>query len=304
MAVNKNKKNKVVSKFLKQLQKGELTNGKVLGSKLDVNEDTWHNRLLIATPSTGLVRMEWAMARFGQIIPTNWSYVEIIQWINNYVPMQYLLPDAENLIAKTCVEGNFEWMLSIEEDNVLPPDAFVRLNEYMKSAEAPVVSGLYFTKSNPPEPIMYRGRGTGPFEDFKMGEKVWVDGIPFGFTLIHGSIIRALWDEAEEYTVNGQVTRRVFDAPAKSFGNASDGATASLRGTSDLAFCTKLMEDKIFEKAGWPEFQKKKYPFLVDTNIFLRHIDQSGRQYPIGGVPDKYIAKKKPSNRPTGKWGK
>lgn len=304
MAVNKNKKNKVVSKFLKQLQKGELTNGKVLGSKLDVNEDTWHNRLLIATPSTGLVRMEWAMARFGQIIPTNWSYVEIIQWINNYVPMQYLLPDAENLIAKTCVEGNFEWMLSIEEDNVLPPDAFVRLNEYMKNADVPVVSGLYFTKSNPPEPIMYRGRGTGPFEDFKMGEKVWVDGIPFGFTLIHGSIIRALWDEAEEYTVNGQVTRRVFDAPAKSFGNAADGATASLRGTSDLAFCTKLMEDKIFEKAGWPEFQKKKYPFLVDTNIFLRHIDQSGRQYPIGGVPDKYIAKKKPNKNPTGKWGK
>ena len=298
------KTNKVAKAFMNKIRAGEKTNGKPLGTKLDINEETWHNRLLIATPSTGLIRMEWAMARFGQIIPTNWSYVEVIQWINNYVPMQYLLPDAENLIAKTCVEGNFEWMLSIEEDNILPADAFQRINEYMKKGDVPIVSGLYFTKSNPPEPVIYRGRGTGPYEDFKMGEKIWVDGIPFGFTLIHGSIIRALWDEAEEYMVNGQMTRRVFDTPQKNFGNAADGATAALRGTSDLAFCTKIIEDKIFEKAGWPEFQKKKNPFLVDTNIFLRHIDQQGRQYPIGGVPDKYVAKAKPSKKAIGKWGK
>lgn len=269
--------------------------GKGQGGVLDVNEATWHNRLLIATPSTGLVRMEWVMAKNSQIIPTNWSYVEVLQWMNNYVPMRYLLPDAENLIAKTVVEGDFEWLLSIEEDNILPQDAYIRINEYMKKGDIPVVSGLYFTKSNPPEPVIYKGRGTGPFEDFKMGDKIWVDGIPFGFTLIHGSIIRALWDEAEEYVVNGITTRRVFDAPSKFFGNADEGVSAGMRGTSDLAFCTKLMEDKIFEKAGWPEIQKKKNPFLVDTNIFLKHIDHQGRQYPLGGIPEKYIRKPAPA---------
>lgn len=278
---------------------------KTFGAVLDINKQNWHNRLLIAVPSTGLVRMEWVMAKQAQIIPTNWSYVEIMQWMNNYVPMQYLLPDAENLIAKTVVEGGFEWLLSIEEDNLLPPDAYVRINEYMKKGDVPIVSGLYFTKANPSEPVMYRGRGTGPFEDFKMGEKVWVDGIPFGFTLIHGSIIRALWDEAPEYEVSGIKTRRVFDAPSRSFGDQDAGATAGMVGTSDLEFCTKIINDKIFEKAGWPEYQKKKNPFLVDTNIFLKHIDQSGRQYPIGGIPAKYLPVKKPNkNLPSdGKWG-
>lgn len=277
---------------------------RALGGKLDINEDSWHNRILIATPSTGLVRMEWVMAKQSQIIPTNWSYVEVLQWINNYVPMQYLLPDAENLIAKVVVEGGFEWMLSIEEDNILPHDAYIRINDYMKKGDVPIVSGLYFTKSNPSEPVMYRGRGTGPYEDFKMGDKVWVDGIPFGFTLIHGSIIRALWEESPEYQVGGQTTRRVFEVPARNFGgDDGGGVTAGLRGTSDLEFCSRIIDNKIFEKAGWPEYQKKKYPFLVDTNIYLKHVDQQGRMYPIGGVPQKYLPKKIPTKY-IGRWGK
>jgi hypothetical protein len=256
---------------------------------LDKNNGEWHNRILIATPSTGTVRMEWVLARYGQIIPTNWSHVELIQWINSYVPIQYLLPDAENLIAKTVVEGDFEWLLSIEEDNILPPDAFVKINNYMKDGTVPIVSGLYFTKSQPPEPILYRGRGNGAYQDWKIGDKVWVDGIPFGFTLIHGSIIRAMWNEAPEYVVNGQTTRRVFDLPDRNFGSIDEGGYGSVRGTTDLNWCTQIMKGGFFEKAGWPEYQKKEFPFLVDTSIVVGHVDKQGRNYPLGGIPQRYL---------------
>ena len=144
------------------------------------NDGPWTNRILVGTPTTGLVRMEWVNARYGQIIPCNWSHVETLQWMSPFAPSQYLLPDAENLIAKAVVEGDYEWLLSLEEDNVLPRDAFIRINEYMKKGDVPIVSGLYFTKSYPPDPIVYRGRGNGSFRDFKIGDKVWVDGIPFG----------------------------------------------------------------------------------------------------------------------------
>lgn len=262
----------------------------------DINPDSknhvWTNRILIAVPCTGLVRIEWVMAKYGQIIPTNWSQVEMLQWLNTYAPIEYQLPDAENLIAKAVVEGDFEWFLSIEQDNVLPQDTFVRLNEYMTSNKTPIVSGLYYTKSVPPEPILYRGRGNGSFRDFKLGDKVWADGIPFGCTLIHGSIIKALWNESEEYTVGGQVTRKVFELPNFNKGSmgfenegTEDKRFAYTRGTTDLNFCKRVMRDNIFTKAGWPEFQKKKYPFLVDTNILIQHIDNTGRMYPLGGVP-------------------
>jgi hypothetical protein len=53
-------------------------------------------------------------------------------------------------------------------------------------------------------------------------------------------------------------------------------------GTSDLAWCNRLIRDGIFEKAGWPEHQKKEFPFLVDTSLFVKHIDRNtGVQYPM-----------------------
>ena len=272
--------------------KSQIDHERILIRGLDKNPDSknavWTNRILIGTPCTGMVRMEWVLAKNGQIIPTNWSQVDLIEWVSMFAPMEYVLPDAENLMAKVVVEGNYEWFLQIEQDNVLPPDAFVRINEYMIENKIPIISGLYFTKSQPPEPILYRGRGNGSFRDFKLGDKVWVDGIPFGFTLTHGSIIKALWDESEEYMVGGQKTRRVFATPNVNVGNFSEGRFAYTRGTTDLAFCKRIMDNDIFTKAGWPEYQKMKYPFLVDTNIFLQHIDDRGRMYPLGGVPKQY----------------
>ena len=53
-----------------------------------------------------------------------------------------------------------EWLFLLEHDNVLAAnDAFVRLNTYMRGAKYPVVSGLYFTRGYPSEPLVYRGRG-------------------------------------------------------------------------------------------------------------------------------------------------
>lgn len=246
------------------------------------NYGKWTNRLVIGTPTLGVVRMEWVQSRFGQTIPTNFSLVDVHQYMTTYAPIGFQIADAENLTAKVVVEGNFEWFLSWEDDNLPPLNALVKLNEYIIKNDTPVVGGMYFTKSVPPEPILYRGMGKGYYADWKLGEKVWVDGLPFGFTLIHGSIIKALWKESPEYVVNGTVTRRVFDAPNESYIDPLTGGWMNQAGTSDLAWCARIMKDDIFTKAGWPEYQKKQFPFLVDTSIFVKHIDRtSGMQYPM-----------------------
>ena len=253
------------------------------------NPDKWTNRLVISTPTLGNIRMEWVQSRFGQTIPTNFSLVDVHQFMNPYAPIGFQLADAENLTAKTVVEGKFQWFLSWEDDNLPPLDALIKINQYIIKGDVPVVSGLYFTKSVPPEPILYRGVGRGYYADWKLGDKVWVDGVPFGFNLIHGDIIRALWEESPEYIVNGTVTRRVFDVPNESYVDPETGGRMSQSGTSDLAWCKRLMKDGIFEKAGFPEFQKKEFPFLVDTGIFVKHIDrQSGQQYPIA-LPKEFL---------------
>lgn len=235
--------------------------------------------LFVGTPCTGLVRMEWAMARFGQIIPCNWGYKTAISWMPNYAPMGYLVADAQNIIVKRFLEDNAEWLLLVEQDNVLPPDCFLRLNEYMRRPEVPIVSGLYYTKSRPAEPMVYRGRGNSYFTDWKIGDKVWVDAIPTGCILIHRSILELLWNESPEYKAGDVLTRRVFYTPETSWFDPEKGVNNSV-GTSDMEFCSRIIMSNVFERAGWPKFKDMQYPFLIDTNIFVGHIDEGGTNYP------------------------
>jgi hypothetical protein len=244
------------------------------------NDPGYTNRLLVATPTTGLIRMEWALARWGCIIPTNWSQVQMVQWLSTYAPIQYLIADAQNMIIKEAIEKNYEWVFLWEHDVIPQPDAMLRLNDHIRSEKNPIVSGLYYTKSVPAEPMIYRGRGNSYFTDWEFGDEVYTDGVPTGFLLIHSSILRAMWDESPEYIVNGQKTRRVFNTPRDMWNDPITGQVNSTTGTSDLDWCTRVMEGKYFEKAGWKKHQKMRYPFLIDTAIFCKQIDENGVQYP------------------------
>jgi len=226
--------------------------------------------------------MEWSMARYGQAIPPNWSASSASLGIGFTVPMHYLVADAQNLGCEDVVNKGFEWMLLWEDDVIAPYDAILQLNKYITKAEIPVVSGLYFTKGNDSEPVLYRGLGTGCYRNFKVGDKVWVDGVPTGFLLIHSSIIKLMWDESEQYeTLGKRMTRKIFETPAKIYFHQDTQSWSSGRGTSDLAWCHRVIKEKVLTRAGFAKIGRKKYPFLCDTKIFCKHIDLvTGKQYP------------------------
>ena len=245
--------------------------------------ENYVNRILVGTAATGSVRMEWVAARYSQLIPMNWSQVGINQMMSGYVPLRYQVDDAQNIMVREALSGDFEWLFFLEHDVVIPDNTFVMLNKYMRDADVPVVSGLYYSRSRPSEPLVFRGRGTSIYDKFEIGDKVWCDGVPTGCLLIHHSILRACWDESPEYIINSpsgkQITRRVFWTPREM--THSNGMHSMSSGTSDLDWCDKLMKNGIFEKAGWKDFcPDMKNPFLVDTNIFCRHINPNGEQFP------------------------
>src|SRR3989304_9122837 len=130
------------------------------------------NRILIGIPSTGSKRDEWVQARYGQLIPMNWAEVEMMQWMNSFMPLRYQVADAQNLIIKTAIEKDFEFLLLYEHDVLPPPNAFVTLNRYMREEKVPIVSGLYYSRSRPSEPLVFRGRGNGVFTGWEMGDIV------------------------------------------------------------------------------------------------------------------------------------
>ena len=127
----------------------------------DGGDPGYVNRLFIGTPTTGLVRMEWVQGRYGQVVPMNWSNVQLTEWIDGFAPLRYQVADAQNIIVQEAVARDFEWLLLYEHDVIPPPDAFIKLNRYIRDEQVPVVSGLYYSRSRPSEPLVFRGRGTG-----------------------------------------------------------------------------------------------------------------------------------------------
>lgn len=243
-------------------------------------------RICIGTPTLGFMRVEWMMSRFGQIIPCNWSNADIFQFYDQFAPTNFVVDDAQNIIVQHAINVGSEWLFLLEDDVLLPQDTFIKINDYIREAKYPVVSGLYYVKSNYPEPMIYRGRGNSYYDKWKFGEKVWVDGVPTGCLLIHMSLLKTIWEDSEVYTINTimgpVVVHRVFETPRSNYFDPEQSHFEKRFGTSDLNWCERVIKDKWLEKSGWGEFAKKhpKYPFLMDTSIFCQQIDHSGRRYP------------------------
>ena len=248
--------------------------------------------MMVAVGMTGLIRAEWAMARWGQVIPCNFQVVDYVMWLSQFTPLGYLVADARNLAVQEFLGKDIEWLVFIDHDTIIPPDFYVRFNERVIHERVPVWSGLYFTKSVPSEPLVFRGKGTGYYADWKMGDKVWVDAVPMGCTVIHRSILEVMWKDSEEYAL-GNITkiRRVFNTPGKVWCDPATMTWNKVSGTEDLDWCWRIIEGGYFTKAGWPEYQKKKYPFLVDTSIFCRHITENGTVYPSKGEELRFAKK-------------
>ena len=260
------------------------------------NDDKPQTRVAVGVPMTGLLRSEWVMSRYGQVIPCNWSQTDIIQWIDQWSPMQFQVADARNIVASDVVKKGYEWLVFLDHDVCLPPMFLVQINEQMLKGDIPIFGGLYWTKSLPSEPLVYRGRGNSYYKDWKLGDKIWVDGLGMGATVIHGSILRALYAESEPYPngfANRDYVRKIYSQPVRTWYDPQEKSFRTAVGTEDLEFLTRIMKNGIFKKAGWPEYEGKKYPFMVDTGIYCRHIDWEGTQYPSMGEDQAFAPKKK-----------
>jgi hypothetical protein len=212
----------------------------------------------------------------------------MIRWLDPHSPLGFLVADARNIIATEAVKGDFDWLFFIDHDVVLPIGTILKINEYMLNPKSPIVSGLYFTKGIPSEPLIYRGRGTGYYPDWNMGDKVWVDGVPMGCTLIDVKLLRAAAANVESYFIEGREVKKIFETPSRTFIDPETGSWNNSSGTEDLEFCTRVMEQGLLKEAGWGKLAKKEFPFILDTGIFCKHIDFNGIQFPQKGEELKF----------------
>ena len=160
----------------------------------------------------------------------------------------------ENVLANP-VLNTWKYILTLEDDNLPPPDALQRLVESLEGGKYDAVSGIYFTKGDFNMPMAYgtpdRFRVTGELDfiprnivqDLAMGNVIEVNGIAQGCSLYRMDLFKELkgpWF----VTVNDVVPE-------------SGGGVACY--TQDLNFCQRA------RRAG------KR--FAVDCRVKVGHLD-------------------------------
>jgi len=104
-----------------------------------------------------------------------------------------------------------EYIFFIEDDTIPPPGALLELGRVLETSDASVMTcgGIYTTRNNPPEPIVYMGPGKGAHWNWRLGDifECWATGM--GCTMIKMEVFKQMpkpWfkelktlEEVEEY---------------------------------------------------------------------------------------------------------
>ncbi len=196
-----------------------------------------------------------AAAIRGMIAPMNqkkalFEVVQLVQVVGHEVGHAY--NEAIKGILADPNLSTWKYVMTIEDDNLVPPDAHIRLLESIEETKADAVGGIYFTKGdlNMPmaygDPLEYASTGSLDFRPLDVakfierGNIVEVNGVAMGCTLYRMDLFR-------------QIQAPWFVSVADVF---PEGARCF---TQDLSFCEKA------KRAG------KR--FFVDCRVKVGHMD-------------------------------
>lgn len=175
-----------------------------------------------------------------------WLSLFQLRWPHNVSKMITVvdgLPvdEARNKIVEHAKEGNAKYLLFIDDDVFPPPDGLQRL----LARKADIVSGVYYTKSQPPYAVISKYDYPAGIDDWVYGDVLEVDFTGGGFLLIDMKVFDKLKKPYFRYNKG----RPQKTEEEKRMGNIGE----------DVWFCKKAQE------AG--------FKVIADTSIQCTHFD-------------------------------
>jgi hypothetical protein len=144
-----------------------------------------HRMIVAATPTLGNVRAEWSMAYSNIQWPTNTVIGKIMEFDKRIAEARNAIVSKALALDDDSIEVTHIFWL--DDDVLCYRDALKAL--YLR--HLPICSGVYFTKSDAAEPLIYAGplQGSEPFMPDRL-LPVWGHGM--GLTLIETSVYRRM----------------------------------------------------------------------------------------------------------------
>lgn len=203
---------------------------------------TFGVNVVVGIPSFGMVSTYFLQSRISQQFPLVSSAVDKIV-------LNKPIAEARNEIVQYALDQGANYIYWLDDDVIAPPDAFLKM--YMSGKD--IVNGVYWSKSNPPMPLMFRNHLEGPYMDWHIGDFIEVDAAGNGLTLVKTDVYKKI---AEMDGENG----KWYSTNYTSFKNATQSGS---NNTEDLYFYWKA------KKAG--------FKVWVDTSIQAYHFEKNSQ---------------------------
>jgi hypothetical protein len=234
---------------------------RLIGTEIIRTEMDTARVICLAVPTFGTVSYEWHSYRMQHRAPMNRSVFQT-------AIIGQEVGDARNVLVDQALRYTHSqgWTTShiffVDDDCLIPPDALTRL----LSHKLPIVSGLYYAKTDTPQPLMLNDSLGGLVQEWEPGALVPVDVHGMGCTLIEMQVFRDLiaTGTIETGYFNGRDIYRFF-------ATTRDARLVDERGTPTIYNET---EDAYFLKRA----KAIGYQPTVDTGTFCWHWDAGRRE--------------------------
>lgn len=196
-------------------------------------------KAVIGIPSRGTVSVHFLPPLLKQSIPIN-IFVEYRFVVGKEVGV------ARNELAEEALKLKADYLIFIDDDVIIPQDAIAKLISLADEGKD-IVAGVYYTKQIPPQPLIFKGIGTGCFKNWRVGEILEnISGVGMGLTLIRTTVFRKLKRPWFKTIKSAKFTNK-------------QGSVISFGIDEALYFCNKALS--------------KGFRITVDTNIQGIHYD-------------------------------
>jgi len=194
--------------------------------------------ILVGVPTFGMVSHFFAQARGSQQFP-------LVSSSADYYVKGKPIAEARNEIVQYALDNNVTYIYWLDDDVIAPPDAFLKLWRHQKD----IINGVYWSKSNPPMPLLFRGHLSMPYLNWHMGDLIEIDAAGNGLTLVRTEVYRKIEKE--------------LGAPwySTEYGSFPGVKISPLNNTEDLYFYYKA--------------RKVGYKVWADTSVQAMHYEKS-----------------------------
>lgn len=214
--------------------------------------------LMIGIPTRGMHSYLFSQSLNGMILPTNFG-MQI-----RYVPNMEV-GRARNILVGAAMEAGAKYLMFIDEDVIAQGGAMKRLVYWLDThPEWSCVAGVYATKTVPPEPLLYKEWGDGPYYGWKVGDMVRVKCVGNGFTMFRMADFDRIppdmalpYEDRNPWTGQPMLIRNFFNTGSTEL--VTPNGSSQKRWTEDMYFF------QLAEQTGWQVW--------ADTSIELLHYD-------------------------------